>query len=348
MVSMKGQATISGLLLAMFLAVIGTGCGKPDNGKTLGGGPAGGTFQNVAAGMARFLNQEMPDARIKADHSGGSIDNLLRVERGEIDMALVYSGDAFLGRKGELRMGERATGHVMALARLYGAAAQLIVPQNSPVHKPHDLRKMRIAIGNPGSGSAISAVRFFHSLGIWEDVIPVYVGFNMGLEELRQGNVHAVWMLVGFPNLSLRKFGHEVPIRLIDLFGGTAAGSFFETHPFYTAARIPAGTYPGQDRDVSTFQDVTLWVVNRRMKEAFVYQSLKLLFSEKGLGAMRSADPAAADLTVKKGLDGITIPLHPGAERFWREMGKFSQQFTMPPQARLRQRQPVAVIRARA
>lgn len=329
---MKRQATIGGLLLVVFLVMLAAGCRKAESVRILGGGPTGGTFENFARGLAQLLNQEMPGARVKAEHSGGSIDNLVQVELGKNDMALVYSGDAFLGRKGELRRGEQATGQVMALARLYGAAAQLLVPRNSQVHAPHDLRKRRIAIGNPGSGSALAAVRFFHSLGIWEDVIPVYVGFDMGLEDLRQGNVDAVWMLVGFPNLSLRKFGHEVPMRILDLFGETGARPFFETYPFYSASRIPAGTYPGQERDVSTFQDAALWVANQRMDEEFVYNALNILFSEKGLAIMRTADPAAVDLDVRKGMEGVTIPLHPGAERFWREKRKLLPRHTRPPQ----------------
>lgn len=287
----------------------------------LGGGPTGGTFQNFAVGLADLFSRDIPRVRVRAEHTGGSIDNLIRVDGGKASMALVYAGDAYLGSRGELRLGEPATKNVRALARLYGAAAQLIVPQRSPVQAPQDLRRLRVAIGNPGSGSALAAQRFFSSLGIWEEIIPVYVGFDMGLDELRLGIVDAVWMLVGLPNLSVRKFAHEVPVRIIDLADAAAAGGFFQTYPYYAMVSIPAGTYRGQERDVSTFQDAALLVANPRVSEDFAYRALNLLFSRKGLDRMRSADPAAGDLKEEKGLTGITIPLHPGAERFWRERG---------------------------
>lgn len=317
---MKRRAAISGLLLLMILSALPVGCRKQGTTLTLGGGPTGGTFQNFAVALAQLINRDMPGVSVKAQHSGGSVDNLIEVERSDFDMGLVYAGDAFLGRKGGLRPGMPLVEKARALARLYGGAAQLVVRQSSSIRSPRELQRRRIAIGNPGSGSALAAQRFFLSLGIWEDIIPVHVGFDMGLEELRRGSVDAVWMVVGFPNRSILKFTQEVPVRLLDLIDANAA-PFFKAYPFYTAARIPAGTYSGQERDVSTFQDAVLWIANQRVNEEFVYRALNLLFSGKGLALMRSADPAAADLSEGKGVLGVTIPLHPGAERFWRERG---------------------------
>lgn len=318
---MKRRTMTCGLVLLFIISVFAGGCSKPGSRVELGGGPTGGTFQNFAVALAAIINREMPGVRVTAEHSGGSVDNLIQVERRKRDMGLAYAGDAYLASKGELRQGMPATEGVRALARLYGAAAQLVVPQASTVRTPRDLQKMRIAIGNPGSGSALAAQRYFRSLGIWEEVIPIYVGFDMGLEELRRENVNAVWLVVGFPNLSLRKFARDVPVRLLDLTEPTAASDFFTIYPYYSAVSIPAGTYPGQEHGVSTFQDATLLVAGTQVDEAFVYQALQLLFSEKGLQGMRAADPAAMDLAEKKGLAGVTIPLHPGAVRFWQEHG---------------------------
>lgn len=308
-------------LLLVVIALLAAGCRRGETVRIFGG-PTGGTFQNFAAGISRLLDGEMPSVRVRPVHTGGSVDNLFQVERGGNEMALVYSGDAYLGRRGELRRGEGATLHVMALAKLYGAAAQLVVLAGSDVYSPSELRGRRIAIGNPGSGSAHAAQRYFQSLGIWEDVIPIHIGFDMGLEDLRQRKVDAVWMLVGVPNLSLRRFGQEVPVRLLDLFAAPGAGTLIGAHPYYTAARIPAGTYPGQAQFVSTFQDDALLVANQRMDEKFVHAVLDILFSDRGLAAMRAADPAAAGLDAGRGAERVAIPLHPGAESYWHEKGK--------------------------
>ncbi len=321
---------MTGWLLVVVLLLLASGCRRGETVRIFGG-PTGGTFQNIAAGIARLLDGEMPALRVRSIHSGGSVDNLFQVERGGNEVALVYSGDAYLGSRGELRRGESATVHVLALAKLYGAAAQLVVLADSDVYSPSELRGRRIAIGNPGSGSALAALRYFHSLGIWEDVIPIYIGFDMGLEDLRQRNVDAVWMLVGVPNLSLRKFGQDVSIRLLDLIDELGAGTLAGAHPYYSLARIPAGTYPGQAQDVSTFQDDALLVANQRMDEKFVHALLNIIFSDKGVAALRTADPAAAGLDARRGAESVAIPLHPGAERYWREKGKLGQRGMRQP-----------------
>lgn len=309
-------------MLLFLLSLLAFGCGKKKT-LTLGGGPTGGTFQNFALGVAGLLNKEMPGVRINVRHSGGSIDNLLQVDRETIPMALVYAGDAYLGSKGELRSGLPPTKNVQGVARLYGAAAHLVVRQDSHVQELRDLRNRRVAIGNTGSGSALAAIRFFTSQGMWEDIIPIYIGFDMGLKDLREGNVDAVWLLVGSPNLSLAKFTHEVPIRLLDLFTASTMKSFFTTYPFYNAEHIPANTYFGQEREVLTFQDGALLVANSLLDDSFVYRVLGLLFSNKGMVYLRATDPAAGDISDARGLQGITIPLHPGAKHFWQErMGR--------------------------
>ena len=316
---MKRHATVTTLLLITLLLLLPTACKGPRGRLTLGGGPTGGTFHNFATGLAQIINEGMPEVRVTAERSGGSVDNLTRVEEGKIAMGIVFAGDAYLGSRGELREGMAPTRNVRAMTRLYGATAHLVVKQSSSIRSPFDLKKNRIAIGNPGSGSALAARHYFQSLGIWQEIVPLHVGFDMGLDELRSGNVEAVWLLVGSPNLSVRKLAHETPIRLIDLLGTPSAQHLFETYPYYTATRIPAGSYPDQDQAVSTFEDPALLVVNAQIGAEIVNTTLKLLFSQKGLDQMISADPAARNLSRGKGLAGVTIPLHPGAERFWQE-----------------------------
>ena len=259
---MKRHAAAITLLLITLLLLLPTACKGPQSRLALGGGPTGGTFHNFATGLAQIINEGMPEIRVTAERSGGSVDNLARVEEGKIAMGIVFASDAYLGSRGELREGMAPTRNVRAMSRLYGATAHLVVRQSSSIRSPLDLKKNRIAIGNPGSGSALAARRYFQSLGIWQEIVPLHVGFDMGLDELRRGNVEAVWLLVGSPNLSVRKLAHETPIRLIDLLGAPSAQHLFETHPYYTATLIPAGSYPDQNQAVSTFEDPALLVVN--------------------------------------------------------------------------------------
>lgn len=312
-----GAIGILGLLLGV--SVLG-GCRQETRHIRFGGGPTGGTFYRFAQGMVKIVSEDASGVSFTVSHSGGSQANLIGVEKGEYDMALVYAGDAYLGAEGRLP-GEGATGQVRALARLYGASAQLVVAASSPIHTPFDLKGKRVAIGSPGSGAALSGERFFRAIGLWGSIIPVYFGYTMAMQDLSRGAVQAVWEMVGVPSASLRRESRKMPVRLLDLEDPARNGGLFDKYPFYRPAVIVAGTYPRQGKDVRTFQDATLWVARPEVDENLVYRGLTLLFGEKGRAKMRLVHPAGADLDPAKGLDGVKIPLHPGAERFWRERG---------------------------
>lgn len=286
-----------------------------------GGGPTGSTLHHFAEGLVGLINQEDLPYRLVLNRSGGSLANLTEVNEGNLDMALVYAGDAALGSQGKLDLNLPPTSHVRALARLYGAPAQLAVLQRSAIHSPRELKRRRVAIGNPGSGSALAAERYFRSLGLWREIIPVYLGTVMALEDLEKGAVEAVWEQSGVPSAPLQDFARRTGLRLLDLQAGALASGLFEHYPFYTATYIPAGTYRGLNSDVATFQDAALWVAHERVSAEFIAKALALVFSPSGQKQLLQADPVAKDLSLDLGLYGVHIPLHPGALGFWQQQG---------------------------
>lgn len=314
-----GRCAAAAFVLLLVLSV--AGCRSREISLEIGGGPRGGTFEEIAAGLAEILKENLAGVRVTATSSGGSVANLLDVHRGNLAMGLVFAGDAYLGRRGQLKEDLPPTTGVLALARLYGATAHLVVSGQGALRQVADLRGRRVAIGSAGSGSAQAARRFFESLGMWENIIPMHEGYSVGMEDLRRGNVDAVWLQVGYPSEYLLEVGQKMPLRLIDLYDSAMVGGLFSAYPFYTYANIPAGTYHGQEQDILTFQDAALWVAGPALSEEFVYNALQALFNEKGVERMQTIHPAAWDLEIAKGLMGVNIPLHPGAERFWKEQG---------------------------
>lgn len=141
------------------------------------------------------------------------------------------------------------------------------------------------------------------------------------MNDLIRGAVTAVWELVGVPSPSVRDMSDRMPLRLLNLQETARNSGLFEAYPFYTESVIPAGTYDGQEREVETFQDAALWVAAAGMDEERAYQAMQHLLSDRGLARMRKVHPVARDLRAERGLLGVEVPLHPAAERFWRERG---------------------------
>jgi hypothetical protein len=290
------------------------------------GGPRGGTFNHFANKMAAIISKDVPNLNVLAKQSDGSVSNLLALCSDEADMAIVNAGDAFLGRTGKLHCGSKKYTDIQALAFLYEAPAQLVVRADSNIHTVLDLRGKTIAVGNPGSGAALSAERFFRHLKLWTQFEHRPVGYAEAAADFAAGDVDGFWTLAGAPTAAVIEAAAAVPVRIMNLHEAAAVSGFYRLYPFYSHATIPAGTYPGQTEPVDTFQDAALWCVRPGLDNRTVYDSLQAVFSRRRLDELRRLHGAARHMSLGTGINNLSIPLHPGAVHFWSE-----QRLHIPP-----------------
>ena len=312
------------LFLLACLAVMLVAPAQAEARKTFlayGGGPVGGTFNYFANAMSIYISRNVSDVEVSSEGSGGSGANLKRLNSKDVDFGIVYSGDAFLGAKGELPQDANKYTNVRAMAYLYGAPAQLVVKANSGITSAKDLAGKRVAVGNAGSGAAVACERFFAHLGLWDKIDKQFLGYSAAAAAFSDGKIDAFWVLVGYPNSSIIEAATRDSLKLIDVAVEAEESGFYKAYPFYSGVDIPAGTYSGQAAPVKSFQDSTLWCANKDVDEEIVYQSLKAIFSPEGLAHMVAATQTAREMSVKDGILGVSIPLHPGAVKFWKEQG---------------------------
>jgi uncharacterized protein len=285
------------------------------------GGPDGGTFQFFSNAISTRLTRELPNVDVSNMVSAGSVENLRRVNSGEADFGLVYSGDIYLGREGQLTNDTREYKNVHAVSYLFGAPAHLVVLDGSGINSVKDLAGKRVAVGPAGSGAAASAQRYFTSVGLWDKMRVEYIGYSQGASAMGDRLIDAMWVFAGYPNSSIIQAAASNKIKLLDLVEAGKASGFFESNPFYAEVTIPSGTYSGVDKPTQTFQDSTIWVANNRLKEDVVYKSLEEIYSTQGLNFMVSVTSTARAMTIEDGLYGVVTPVHPGAVKFWTEKG---------------------------
>jgi TRAP transporter TAXI family solute receptor len=285
------------------------------------GGPEGGTFQYFSNGMAIRLSRNIDGLEVSNVASSGSLENLRRVNSGEADFGICYSGDTYLGRNGLLTQDTNEYLDVHALAYLYGAPAHLIVLAGSGIESVEDLAGKRVAVGGAGSGAAGAAQRYFTALGLWDRMNVEFLGYSKAASALGDGLIDAFWVFAGFPNSSVIQAAASNDIRILDVVSAGARQGFFDDYPFYTRVTIPAGTYSGIDHDVDSFQDSALWVAGAHVPAERVEQVLAEIFSPEGLAYMVKVKSTAKAMSVDGALDGIVTPLHAGAEAFWTRHG---------------------------
>ncbi len=287
---------------------------------SIGGGPTGGTFNYFANAISLYVPRNVENVRMSSEGSGGSVENVRRVNSGDFDFGISYAVDIQLASVGQLPEDTRVYDQVRCIGYLYGAPAQLVVRADGDLHSAKDLEGKRIAVGNAGSGAATSAERFFRHVGVWENMTPEFLGYSPAASAFRDGKIDGFWVLVGYPNASIIEASTQMRIRLMDLHEDAEATDFYDAYA-YSHTVIPANTYSGQTEDTQTFQDSTLLITRADVPEDVVYEKTKAIWSQEGLTNLRQAHGAARETSMENNFKGSSRPLHKGAYRFWVEQG---------------------------
>jgi hypothetical protein len=209
----------------------------------------------------------------------------------------------------------------MAVAFLYGAPAQLVVREGSGINSVKDLVGKRVGVGNAGSGAFANCELFFTHLGIWDKIDRNAMGYNDAAQAFGNNQLDAFWLFTAFPSGAVILAAQTNDIALVDLAKDAEESGFFEKYPYFAKLKVPAGTYRGVDTDTPSFQDAALWVANKDVPEDVVYKLLSAIYTDDGLAYMREQKKTFAAMSVESGPTGIVTPMHPGAEKFWREKG---------------------------
>jgi TRAP transporter TAXI family solute receptor len=287
-----------------------------------GGGPAGGTFQVVANAIQVYDPiKELPDIRVQAQSSAGSVENLRKTDAGRQQMSVVYSGHVYQGRNGKIKNDPTKYENVLAVSFLYGAPAQLVVKAGSGIKSVKDLEGKKVGVGNAGSGAFANCELFFTHMGIWDKIERNAMGYNDAAQAFGNNQLDAFWLFVGYPTGAVMMAAQTNDIAMVDLDKDSQESGFYKEYPYFAKVTIPANTYKGVDYEVNSFQDAALWVANKDVSEDAVYQMLSLVYTDEGLAHMVSQKKTFKSMSIQSGPTGVVTPFHPGAEKFWKEKG---------------------------
>lgn len=287
-----------------------------------GGGPAGGTFQFMAGGISTYPPvKAIKEFRVLAGASGGSVENLRKVNSGNYAFGVVYSGHVYQGRNGLMKNDTKKYEDVLGVGFFYGAPAQLVVKKGSGIKSVKDLAGKKVGVGNAGSGAFANCELFFSHMGVWDKIERNAMGYNDAAAAFGNNQLDAFWLFVGYPTGAVTMAAQQTDIDMVDLAADAKASGFFDKYPYFSQLKIPAGTYKGVDYDVPSFQDSALWVANAKVPADVVYTLLSKIYTPEGLAHMVNVKSTAKAMSVEGGTTGIITPLHPGAEKFWKEKG---------------------------
>ncbi len=314
------QFSIIGIIALLSLALCQSSFAKERI--VFGGGPAGGTFQVVANAIQVYKPiKEIPDFKVQAQSSAGSVENLRKTNAGRQHMSVVYSGHVYMGRNGMMKNDSSKYEDVLAVAWLYGAPAQLVVRKDSGITSVKDLVGKKVGVGNAGSGAFANCELFFNHMGVWDKIERNAMGYNDAAQAFGNNQLDAFWLFTAFPSGAVIMAAQTNDIAMVDLDADARTSGFYAKYPYFAKLTIPAKTYKGVDADVASFQDSTLWVANAKVSDDIVYTMLSKIYTEKGLAHMKEQKKTFKEMSLETGTTGIVTPFHPGAQKFWKEKG---------------------------
>lgn len=307
------------LVLMLVLTVVLTACAPAKVNMILATGGTSGTYYPYGGAMAQIFNSKIPNMNVTAQATGASVENCKLLGKNEAELAIVqndmidyaYNGtEAFEGGKIE---------NIRGIATLYPEIVQIVASPNSGITNVKDMKGKKVSVGAPGSGVEANARQVFDATGLtYNDMSVSYLSFSESADAFKDNHIDAFFVTSGIPNAAIQDITAQNDIVLVSLTDDVIA-ALIQKYPFFVEYTIPAGTYKGQNSDVKTVAVMATLATNSEASEDVIYNITKALFDNQA--ELAQAHAKGQELSLEKAVEGISIPFHPGAEKYFKEKG---------------------------
>jgi uncharacterized protein len=282
----------------------------------IGTGSTGGTYFPLGSGMAKIFNLYLEDVVSSAIVSQGSVDNINMIADGEVQLALAQNDVVYYAYNG-LRMFEgKKKESLRAIATLYPEVIHIVLRGDTSLESVSDLVGQKVVLGAERSGTAINAEQILKAYGIYEKIEPVYLTFDEAIEQIKSGNVTAAFLTIGTPAKVISDLADDVGVKIMAI-DQEIIEELEENYPFYTAVIIPGDTYQGENEDKKTLAVKAMLIVNENLEVDLVYNLSQVIYQH--LDILAAAHEKGGVIFWETALEGIPIPLHLGAEKYFGE-----------------------------
>jgi TRAP transporter TAXI family solute receptor len=257
-----------------------------------------------------------------AQATQGSVENLRMISTGQIESGIAQSDIAGWARAGTgIFTADGPMTNLRAIASLFPESLQLVVRDDSAIRSIVDLRGKHISLGQPGSGTLADAHILLSAAGLTEKALNAeYLRPGTAAANVKDSTLDGFFLIGGVPVPAIRELASTTRIRLVPVDADILA-KIRESSTAYRRSVIPAGTYPGVSAETQSIGFNALWIVSADAADELIYDITKALWSEASRHLLDSHDPIGKQLRLPDALEGLTVPLHPGAKRFYRAAG---------------------------
>jgi len=282
-------------------------------------GGTGGVYYPMGGGLAEIINNRIEGYSATAEVTGASVENMGLIATGDADLAIALADTVEQAYSGTGRFEGQQLPMVRGLASMYANMVQIVALDSSGVTSLSDLRGRRVSVGAPGSGTEVNAEQILTANGIsYDDIDEQRLNFNETADALANGDIDVGFWSVGAPTSSILNLATTQSIHVIPLTEDEMTAAI-GANPVFARTQLAGGTYTGVDEAVAVVGVPNVLVVSAEMDDDLAYAITKAMFDN--IADLQAVHPAANETTVEFTLNATPVPLHPGAIRYFEEIG---------------------------
>ena len=262
-----------------------------------------------------------PTINVSAVATNGSVANVNGIVGGSMESGFSQADVNYWAHTGTgIYEGKTKIEELRAIANLYPESVHVVVRKGSNIKTLADLKGKRVSIDEPGSGTIVNARAMLAAAGVSErDIKPEYLKQQQSAEKLKDGALDAYFQTTGYPQGTLTELAATNGFELLAI-EGEQRDKIMAQYKFFAKDKIPDGTY----KDVKGVETIAVgaqWTTTSKQPDDLVYEITKALWSDKTRAAMDAGHAKGKDIKKETALQGVGIPLHAGAEKFYKEIG---------------------------
>lgn len=328
------------LFCLVLLGVTVAGCGQTgetEQGETgekvetyrllLGTSSIGGTYYVWGGGWASIMNESIPGVDISVEVTGGPTTNIQLIQDGQMELGFVTTWLAGEGFNGKGWAEGKKYDKFRAMFPMYSSVLHIFTLESSPIYTVYDFAGKHIAVGAPGATSDLAGRGVLRTLGIEPREISS-LPTGTAVSGIKDGTIDAGFVVTGAPGPWMLDLETTHDVRLIAL-SEEDFEKILDEYPYWSRGVIPAGTYKNQEEDIPVIAFWNFAVASKDLPEDLVYQLVKTTFEKQA--DLIAVDPTA-EATVPENYIYSTVPFHPGAVRYYEELGFEIPEHLLPPE----------------
>jgi TRAP transporter TAXI family solute receptor len=330
-------ALSAALVLVMVFAVVGCSQSKPQESKqenktvrfSIGTAGTAGALYPMGVKMAEVITKKVPGFAATGEATAASVENLRNLHEGKMGWGIAATEIADMAYNGKGYFETRKMSDIRALFSTIYQYLQVFTKADSPINSIKDFKGKTIGVGPAGSGGEMAARMVLEYYGLtYKDIKPQFIPETEAVQALKDGKIDAFIATHPLKSAALVDLTTSTAVKMISI----AEDDFYKKHAYYTKHQIPAGTYKSIDKPVTVPRSriVMFTSTNAKFSEDDIYRMVKAIWeNEEWKDAHASVK---RDCNLKTALDEITVPLHPGAVKYFKEKGLQIPARLLPPQ----------------